>query len=57
MPFGQMPVLEIDGKPLCQHLAICRLLAKKVGLAGSDDFEAAQIDMIADCINDFRLSK
>ncbi|KAF5279374.1 hypothetical protein FQA39_LY05484 [Lamprigera yunnana] len=54
MPFGQMPVLEVDGKQAHQSIAICRYLAKKVKLNGSDDWEDLQIDAIVDTINDFR---
>uniref|UniRef100_A0A914EF00 glutathione transferase n=1 Tax=Acrobeloides nanus TaxID=290746 RepID=A0A914EF00_9BILA len=52
-PFGQMPVLEIDGKPLAQSFAITRYLARKHGLAGKDDWESAQLDAIADFGKDF----
>lgn len=57
MPMGQMPVLEVDGKRVHQSLAMCRYVAKQIGLAGSDPVEELQIDAIVDTINDFRLSK
>ncbi|GLH05565.1 Glutathione S-transferase [Gryllus bimaculatus] len=53
-PYGQVPVLEINGKMIPQTLAICRYLAKRNGLYGSDDFEAMQIDAVADAIVDLR---
>ncbi|EAT36154.2 AAEL011741-PB [Aedes aegypti] len=56
MPMGQMPVLEVDGKRVHQSLAMCRYVAKQIGLAGSDPVEELQIDAIVDTINDFRLS-
>ncbi|KAK7864595.1 hypothetical protein R5R35_003186 [Gryllus longicercus] len=54
MPFGQTPVLEVDGKTIHQSAAICRYLAKQVGLAGADDWEALQIDAVIDTFTDFR---
>lgn len=54
MPFGQMPVLEIDGKQTHQSVAICRYLAKQFGLAGANDWESLQIDIVADTFNDLR---
>jgi len=53
MPFGQLPVLEVDGKQLPQSFAINRYLARKYGLAGKDDFEQAQVDAFGDSIKDF----
>uniref|UniRef100_A0A914CN23 glutathione transferase n=1 Tax=Acrobeloides nanus TaxID=290746 RepID=A0A914CN23_9BILA len=53
MPFGQLPVLEVDGKQLPQSFAINRYLARKFGLAGKDDFEQAQVDAFGDSIKDF----
>ena len=57
MPFGQCPVLEVDGKMLAQSNTIGRYLARKFGLAGKDEWEQAQVDMYADCIMDLRTGK
>ncbi|KZC09848.1 PREDICTED: glutathione S-transferase-like [Dufourea novaeangliae] len=54
MPFGQLPVLEIDGKKYPQAMAICRYLAKQFGVLGKDDLEALEVDSTVDTINDFR---
>jgi prostaglandin-H2 D-isomerase / glutathione transferase len=54
---GQMPCLEVDGKRVHQSLAMCRYVAKLVGVAGSNAFEDLQIDALVDTINEFRLSK
>ncbi|XP_012276501.1 glutathione S-transferase [Orussus abietinus] len=54
MPFGQVPVLEVDGKKIHQSVAISRYLAKQFGLAGKDDWEALQIDAAVDTIHDLR---
>ncbi|XP_026681558.1 glutathione S-transferase-like [Diaphorina citri] len=54
MPFGKMPVLEVDGKQLHQSAAICRYLAKQCGLNGKDAWEDLQIDIAFETFNDFR---
>lgn len=51
-PFGQIPILEIDGKTFCQSNAIARYLARKFKLAGKTDLEELQVDMIIDCFED-----
>lgn len=53
MPFGKVPVLEINGKSVNQSIAISRYLAKKAGLAGNDDWESLLIDVAVDNINEF----
>ncbi|XP_055319298.1 glutathione S-transferase-like [Sitodiplosis mosellana] len=55
MPMGQMPVLEVDGKRVSQSIPIARHIAKRVGLAGDDDWEELLIDSIVAHFNDFRL--
>lgn len=54
---GQLPVLEIDGIPVYQSMAMARYAAKLVGLAGKSDWENLLIDIAADNVNDFRASK
>lgn len=56
MPLGQMPVLEVDGQRVHQSVAISRYLAKRVGLAGANDWENLQIDSAVDTVNDLRQS-
>jgi len=51
-PFGQLPYLEIDGKPLPQSMALTRYVARQNGLVGKDDFEAAQADALVDYVGD-----
>jgi len=52
MPFGKVPVLEVDGKRINQSVAICRYLAKQCGLAGKNDWESLEIDSAVDTIQD-----
>jgi len=51
-PFGQLPMLEADGVKLCQSNTCARFLARKFNLAGKNDLEQAQADMIVDCLED-----
>nr|UQQ66583.1 glutathione S-transferase sigma 6 [Conogethes punctiferalis] len=53
-PFGQIPVLVIDGKQYTQSLAIGRYLGRKYGLSGADLEEDFEIDQNVDFINDIR---
>lgn len=57
MPFGQLPILEYDGKLANQTLAIARYVAKQVNLVGKDDWEDLQIDATVDTIYDLRSSE
>lgn len=52
-PFGKVPVLEIDGKPVSQSNAIARYLAKKFGLLGADEWTALKADEIVEAFNDY----
>ncbi|CAL8110920.1 unnamed protein product [Orchesella dallaii] len=54
MPWGQMPVLEIDGVYLAQSVAICRYLARKYNLIGETELDAAKCDEYVDAIMDMR---
>uniref|UniRef100_A0A1I7XEN3 glutathione transferase n=1 Tax=Heterorhabditis bacteriophora TaxID=37862 RepID=A0A1I7XEN3_HETBA len=53
MPFGQVPVLEVDGKQLPQTHAIARYLGRKFGLSGKTDFDKAWVDAVADQLKDY----
>ncbi|KAK6645663.1 hypothetical protein RUM43_001943 [Polyplax serrata] len=55
-PFGQVPILEINGKAYNQTSAICRYLAKQMGLMGQTDLDCLEIDGIVDTITDYRLN-
>uniref|UniRef100_A0A914Y7P7 Glutathione S-transferase n=1 Tax=Panagrolaimus superbus TaxID=310955 RepID=A0A914Y7P7_9BILA len=51
-PFGQVPVLEVNGKQIAQTNAILRYIGHEFGLAGSNKLENAQIDALADLLMD-----
>ena len=53
LAFDQTPLLQIDGLNLVQKMAAARYLARKHGLYGSDNAEAAQIDILLDGLQDF----
>ncbi|XP_014214032.1 glutathione S-transferase-like [Copidosoma floridanum] len=54
VPYGQLPVLEVDGQRVAQSNAIARYLARKYGLVGADEWEAMQCDVLVDSLGDLR---
>lgn len=50
LPFGQLPLLQIDGKELVQSQAIIRYIAKREHLCGLNLDEETACDMIAETI-------
>lgn len=57
MPFGHLPVIEVDGKKGAQSIAIARYVAKMAKLTGANDWEDLEIDAIVDTLNDIKESK
>ncbi|KAI6176277.1 hypothetical protein M3Y97_00780900 [Aphelenchoides bicaudatus] len=53
MPHGKVPVLEVDGKYLCESAAICRFVARKHGLVGKTEWEQAKVDELINVQKDF----
>ena len=53
MPMGQLPVLEVDGKTICQSMTIARFCARRFGLAGKDELEGSLADQVVDHVSDF----
>ncbi|XP_031552994.1 uncharacterized protein LOC116290139 [Actinia tenebrosa] len=51
-PMGYLPMLEVDGKKVCESMAIARYVAREHGLCPSDSFEIAQCDQICDAFGD-----
>lgn len=51
-PFGQLPILEVDGVTLCQSMTILRFVAKRHGLVPSNDLEQAKADMFSEAVYD-----
>ena len=52
-PTGEVPLLEVDGKVLHGSKPIARFLAKRFGLAGDNDLQAAELDGTIDFLSDF----
>ena len=51
MPWGELPVLEVDGNKLPDTLVIAAYLGNKLGLAGSGDaWDRAQLDSICQLV-------
>jgi len=57
LPYGQVPLLTVDGEQLCQSVTIARYLANMFGLAGHTQLEHAQADEIVDAILDIMAAK
>ena len=53
LPFGQLPLLEIDDQCLTQSSAMVRYLARRGGLYGSSEQDAVWCDMIFGVVADF----
>lgn len=52
LPFNAMPVLYIDGTPLCESGAIVRYVASEFGFNGSNNLQAAYIEMVTGVLSD-----
>lgn len=56
MPFAQLPILEVDGKIICQSQSILRYAGKLSGTyPKDDDLLAMRIDEVLGCIGDIRM--
>ncbi|XP_033230948.1 glutathione S-transferase-like [Belonocnema kinseyi] len=54
MPYGMLPVLEVDGKLISQSNAVARYLSRKHGLTGKDEWEAMLCDVLVDTLGDLK---
>mmetsp|Transcript_25440 Transcript_25440/g.27809 ORF Transcript_25440/g.27809 Transcript_25440/m.27809 type:complete len:362 (+) Transcript_25440:83-1168(+) len=52
LPFGQLPLLQIDGIEIVQSQSAIRYLAKRAGLQGKNDEEVLKCDMIVEAVRD-----
>uniref|UniRef100_A0A1I7RIW3 glutathione transferase n=1 Tax=Bursaphelenchus xylophilus TaxID=6326 RepID=A0A1I7RIW3_BURXY len=53
VPFGRLPMLEVDNNKIVQSTAIMRFLARRFGLSGATVFDQARADEACDVILDF----
>ncbi|XP_020630098.1 hematopoietic prostaglandin D synthase-like [Orbicella faveolata] len=51
-PFGQIPLLEVEGVTLSQSMTILRFVAKRHGLMPSTDLQQALADMFSEGVYD-----
>ncbi|KAL6437607.1 hypothetical protein ACFW04_004199 [Cataglyphis niger] len=54
MPYGMLPVLEINGKPIAQSNAVARYLAREHNLTGRDEWESMLCDVLVDTLGDLK---
>jgi len=52
-PFGQLPILEVDGNKYTQTVAIVNYLARETGLYGKTNLDSLKIDQIIQLTVDF----
>eukprot|EP00124_Ichthyophonus_hoferi_P001241 Ihof_evm8s60 gene=Ihof_evmTU8s60 len=52
LPFGQLPILTVDGKVLAQSRSMLRFAGNLAGLYPTDSWAAAQVDEVVDAIDD-----
>eukprot|EP01013_Petalomonas_cantuscygni_P038600 TRINITY_DN69788_c0_g1_i1.p1 TRINITY_DN69788_c0_g1~~TRINITY_DN69788_c0_g1_i1.p1 ORF type:complete len:318 (+),score=96.52 TRINITY_DN69788_c0_g1_i1:80-1033(+) len=52
LPWGQLPVLEVDGLVLSQSSAILRYLGRKYNLGGRTSSEQAEVDAVMEAVKD-----
>merc|ERR1711892_54430 len=52
LPLGQLPVVEVEGTTIRQSMTIARYLARRFGLAGKTDIDAAEADQAVDAVTD-----
>lgn len=52
LPFGQIPLLQIDGLEIVQSQAAVRYLAKRANLIGINSEEEVKCDMVAEAVRD-----
>ncbi len=57
VPNKQLPFLVYNGTTICESYAIGHFLAKKAGLCGKNEVEAAKAEMIVLMIGDLMASK
>ena len=57
LPYGQLPVLEIEGKVVAQSVGIARFCGKVSGLyPANDDVDAARVDELMETANQITVS-
>jgi len=57
LPFGQLPLYEEGNFKMVQSISIARYLARKYGLGGKNEHDAAHADMIVDGIVDLNVAR
>ena len=55
LPFGQVPVFEVNGEIVAQSNAFLRYVGKFSGLYPDDPFDALKVDEIVDGVSDSML--